>query len=94
MISVRVMLPALMPRSVETSKITASVGMRSAIVLSSTCARWSPVRSPRIVPAGSPMSMRFSSASPRYLAKPDLPEPKKPETQTPMPSWGWFGVCA
>ena len=33
-------------------------------------------------------------ARPSILAKLDLPEPKKPETQTAMPSCGLFGVSA
>ena len=37
---------------------------------------------------------RSASARPRYFAKLDFPEPKKPETQTPMPSWGLLGVSA
>ncbi len=36
MISVMLWLPVRMPRSVETSKMTASVGMRSAMLLSRT----------------------------------------------------------
>ena len=39
-------------------------------------------------------SCRFSIARPSILAKLDLPEPKKPDTQTPMPSWGLLGVSA
>ena len=37
---------------------------------------------------------RFWIERPSILAKLDLPEPKKPETQTPTPSWGLFGVSA
>ena len=92
MISVIVWLPLRMPRSVETSKITAWVGMCSPIVLRSTVIASSPMRAASRSAAPSPASGRFSSASPRYLAKLDLPEPKKPETQTPMPSCGLFGV--
>ena len=94
MISVIVWLPLRMPRSVETSKITACVGMCSAIVLRSTVTASSPMPLREESAAPSPAIERFSSASPRYLAKLDLPEPKKPDTQTPMPSCGLFGVSA
>ena len=36
--------------------------------------------------------MRFAIERPSILAKLDLPEPKKPETQMAMPSCGLFGV--
>ena len=52
----------------------------------------SPARSAKRSPAGSPAIARFSIASPSILAKLDLPEPKKPETQTPIPSCGLLGV--
>ncbi len=35
---------------------------------------------------------RLAIERPSILAKLDLPEPKKPETQMAMPSWGLFGV--
>ena len=37
-------------------------------------------------------SCRFSIAGPSIFAKLDLPDPKKPETQTAIPSCGLFGV--
>ena len=40
MISVMLWLPVRMPRSVETSKMTASVGMCSAMLLSRTSTFW------------------------------------------------------
>jgi len=42
--------------------------------------------------AGVPPIFRFSIARPSILAKLDLPEPKKPDTQTAIPSWGLLGV--
>ena len=45
MISVSVWLPLRMPRSVETSKMTAWVGIFSLIAFSSTCSFLSPARS-------------------------------------------------
>ena len=55
---------------------------------------WSPRPAPREEFAGAlargPADPR--SPGPRSLAKLDFPEPKKPETQTPIPSCGLFGV--
>ena len=81
-----------MPRSVETSKITARVGICSPMFLTSTSMRGSPTRFAKRPPAPCPRIGRSSIASPRSLAKLDLPEPKNPETQTPIPSCGLFGV--
>ena len=39
-----------------------------------------------------PCTVRFSIARPSILAKLDLPEPKKPDTQIAMPSCGFCGV--
>ena len=94
MISVMVWLPLRMPRSTETSKMTAWVGMCSPMVLRSTVIASSAMRAASRSAAPSPASIRFSRASPRYLAKLDFPDPKKPDTQTPMPSCGLFGVSA
>ena len=86
-----VWFPLLIPRSEETSKTTASVGARSEIRERRTRTfsphiptNWRPTRSA----AGTPSRGRFWRASPSILAKLDLPEPKKPEIQTPTPSWG------
>ena len=78
----------------ETSKITAWVGIFSLIPVSRTVSLLSPARSAKRFDAGIPASTRFSIARPSILAKLDLPDPKKPETQTPTPSCGLFGVSA
>jgi len=38
--------------------------------------------------AGFPSTVRLARTYPRFFAKEDLPEPKKPEIQTPIPSVG------
>ena len=88
MISVSVWFPLRIPRSVETSKMTAWVGIFSAICLQENLnLRLSSL--PRSVrPQAYRRSSRFSIARPSILAKLDLPEPKNPETQMAMPSWG------
>jgi hypothetical protein len=88
MISVIDWLPARMPLSVDTSKITASVGTCSLIWRSSTVALVSSMRWLRSGPAWAPSKARFSMATPSIFAKLDLPEPKKPEIHTAVPSWG------
>jgi hypothetical protein len=92
MISVSVWLPLRMPRSVETSKMTAWVGIFSLMALSRTWSFLSPARSAKRSAADSPATVRFAIERPSILAKLDLPEPKKPETQMAMPSCGLFGV--
>ena len=92
MISVSIWFPLRMPRSVETSKITAWVGIFSAIALRRTCSFLSFVRCAKRSAADSPATERFEIDSPSIFAKLDLPEPKKPDTQIAMPSWGLFGV--
>ena len=92
MISVSVWFPVRMPRSVDTSKITACVGMRSPICCKTTCKRASAARLARRTEADSPATGWLWIARPSIFAKLDLPDPKKPETQTPTPSCGLFGV--
>ena len=92
MISVSVWFPLRMPRSVDTSKITACVGIFSAIDFRRTCSFLSPARWAKRSAAGSPAIFRFAIESPSILAKLDLPEPKKPDTQIAIPSWGLLGV--
>ena len=85
MISVSVWLPLRMPRSVETSKITACGRDLLGDVLQEDldASALAGALSEQFA-APRPRSARFSRARPRYLAKLDLPEPKKPETQTPI----------
>jgi len=66
--------------------MTAWVGTFSAIVARRTFSFVSPVRSPNSLPACPPAIGRLERARPRIFAKLDLPDPKKPETQTPIPS--------
>src|ERR1017187_9565080 len=44
--------------------------------------------------AGVSWTERFANTYPRFLAKDDLPEPKKPEIHTPTPSFGDVGAAA
>jgi hypothetical protein len=52
----------------------------------------SPARAAKRCAAPMPTMGRLAMARPSSLAKLDLPEPKKPDTQTAMPSCGFCGV--
>ena len=67
MISVSVWLPLRMPRSVETSKMTAWVGIFSLMALSSTWSFLSPARSAKRSPADSPATVRFAIDEAEHL---------------------------
>ncbi len=92
MIWLSIWLPDRMPRSVETSKMTVWVGICSLMVFRTTESFASCVRFRNRSETGSPRTVRFSIVSPSTFANDDLPEPKKPDTQTAMPSCGFCGV--
>ena len=92
MIWLSIWLPDRMPRSVETSKMTVWVGICSLMVFRTTESFASCVRFRNRSETGSPRTVRFSIVRPSTFANDDLPEPKKPDTQTAMPSCGFCGV--
>ena len=79
--------------STWTSNMMTSVGMPA--LMESTSRRPALVDLPlEEIGSAWPRTVRLARTYPRFLAKEDLPEPKKPETQTPTPSLGSDGASA
>ena len=80
--------------SLAMSKKMTSVGKRELIRSSKSLTRLSSMRALKSSEKFFPCTLLFCSAYPRFLANELLPDPKNPDTQTPMASLGSAGVSA